>query len=173
MSVVSILVFTLVGNAQVMTTCLTMEQSQAQYNQQKANSIQVVNTATQQQQTYYQQLATYWQQRDKDNQQKAKDLQQIAKDQQQKDTDARQVAADRVLAERTACLNAAAGSGYGYDEVVAFIEAISPYADCSPLLKAELKRIKTNRSGHVDGTNPGGQTSNIRGFDNPSWVIVR
>lgn len=75
-------------NAQVMTPCLTMEQSQAQYNQQKANAIVVNNTASQQLQCYYQQLATYYQQKDKDNQQIAKDIQQIAKDKQQIDQDA-------------------------------------------------------------------------------------
>ncbi len=160
-------------HADVVSPCLTMEQSQAKYNQDMANKIAVVNTSTQQTQCYYQQLATYWQQRDKDNQQKAKDLQQIAKDKQQMDKDAQQMAYDKVLAERAANLNSVT-PGTGYDEVLVFIEAITPYVGtCSPTLMNELKIIHTNRSGQADGTNPGGQTHNIRGFDNPSYTIVK
>jgi hypothetical protein len=152
-----------------------MEQTNAQYNQNLANKVVVVNTATQQQQCYYQQLATYWQQKDKDNQQKAKDLQQLAKDQQQKDKDAQQIAYDKVLAERAACLNTV---NSGYDEVVAFIEVILPQIPdtCADpkvkTLKEDLKKVHTNRSGGGDGTNPGGH-GNINGFDNPGYVIAR
>lgn len=155
--------------AQIMTVC-SPEQLKAAENRRLAAQITVINTATQQQQCYYQQLATYYQQLDKDNQQKAKDLQQIAKDKQQMDTDARQLATDRVLAERAACLNTV---GSGYDEVVAFIECLMPYVPDNCPAKAEMKIIHYNRSGQADGTNPGGQTHNIRGFDNPGYVIAR
>lgn len=166
-----VLLFGVSLEAQVMTACLTMEESQAQYNRNKANSIVVTSTATQQLQCYHQQLATYWQQKHKDNQQIAKDLQQLAKDKQQMEKDAQQIATDKVLAERAACL---ATQNTGYDEVVSFIEVILPYVgDCSVQLRNELKAIHYNRSGHADGTNPGGQTHNIRGFDNPAWVIAR
>lgn len=159
-----------VSSAQVMTPCLTMEQTNAKHNQDKANAIVVRDTASQQLQCYYQQLATYWQQKHKDNQQIAKDIQQLAKDKQQLEKDAQQVAADKVLAERAACLNT---TGYAYDELVAFIEVILPYIPDTNPVKADLKKIHTNRSGHADGTNPGGQTQNIRGFDNPGFVIAR
>lgn len=166
-----VLVFTVssYGQTQIMTVC-TPEQLKAVENRRLAASVSVVNTQTQQLQCYYQQLATYWQQVDKDNQQKAKDLQQIAKDKQQLETDARQVATDKVLAERAACLNT---QGSGYDEVVAFIECLLPYIPDNCSAKAEMKIIHYNRSGHADGTNPGGQTRNIRGFDNPGYVIAR
>lgn len=158
------------ADVQIMTVC-TPEQLKAVENRRLAASVSVVNTQTQQLQCYYQQLATYWQQIDKDNQQKAKDLQQIAKDKQQIETEARQIATDKVLAERAACLNTV---GSGYDEVLALIEVILPYVgDCSITLRNELKAIHYNRSGHMDGTNPGGQTHNIRGFDNPGFVIAR
>lgn len=171
MIAVLVSLFALGANAQVNVPCLTMEQAQAKYNQDMAAKIVVINTQTQQLQTYYQQLATYWQQKDKDNQQKAKDIQQAAKDAQQKAKDAQQLETDRTLAERAACLNTA---GSGYDETLRFIEVILPYVgDCSPVLKEDLKKIHTNRSGQADGTNPGGQTQNIRGFDNPAYTIAR
>lgn len=169
---VSVVVFSVGAEAQVMTPCLTMEQTNAKHNQDKANAIAVRDTSSQQLQCYYQQLATYWQQRHKDNQQIAKDIQQAAKDKQQKDKDAQQVATDAVLAERAACLNTHT-TNTGYDEVVAFIEVILPYIPETCEIKTDLKKIHTNRSGHADGTNPGGQTQNIRGFDNPGYTIAK
>lgn len=166
--VLVMLSFALTTSGQVCTPCLTMEQTNAQYNQNLANKVVVVNTATQQQQCYYQQLATYWQQKDKDNQQKAKDIQQLAKDQQQKDKDAQQIAMDKTLAEKAACL---CTPNSGYDEVLRFIEVIMPYVPDTSPLKPELKTIHTNRSGQADFTNPGGQTHNLLGFDNPSYTI--
>lgn len=169
-------VFAFSSEAQVMTACLTMEQTQAKYNQDKANAIVVVNTSTQQMQCYHQQLATYWQQKHKENQQIAKDIQQVAKDKQQLEKDAQQVATDRVLAERAACLNTI---GSTYDEVVCLIEVILPQIPdtCTDpkvkTLKEDLKKVHTNRSGHADGTNPGGQTQNLNGFLNPHYVIAR
>lgn len=160
------------ADAQVMVPCLTMEQTNAKHNQDKANATVVRDTASQQLQCYYQQLATYWQQKHKDNQQIAKDIQQAEKDKQQLAKDAQQVEADRILAERAACLNPC-NVGTGYDEVLAFIEVILPYIPETCMIKPDLKRIKTNRSGQADGTNPGGQTHNIRGFDNPGYVIGR
>lgn len=151
---------------QVMVPCLTMEQTNAQYNQQKANSIVVVNTSSQQLQCYYQQLATYWNQVHKDNQQKAKDIQQIAKDAQQVAKDLQQIQTDRILAEKLKALNEC---GCDYDEVVKLIEVIIPLLPECPV-KEELKKVHTNRSGHADGTNPGGQTSNLNGFLNPGFL---
>lgn len=163
-----VLMSVLTVHAQVMVPCLTMEETNAQHNQAKANAVVVKCTYTQQLQCHYQQLATYWQQKHKDNQQKAKDLQQIAKDKQQADKDAQQIATDLVLAEKIACLNT---PNTGYDELLAFLEVIMPYLNCTPDLQKELKRIHTNRSGGGDSTNPGGQ-GNIRGFDNPAWTII-
>lgn len=158
-----------VVNAQVMTPCLTMEQTQAQYNQSKANATVVRDTASQQLQCYYQQLATYWQQRDTENQQAQKDIQQKNKDIQQKEKDEQQKACDKALTCREVELQNLCSPGY--DEVKAFIEALLPLlGNCDTSIKEELKRIHTNRSGHMDGTNPGGQTHNIRGFDNPHKV---
>jgi hypothetical protein len=157
-----------VVKAQIVTVCTPEHLAQVR-NEQLAASIKVVSVATQQQQTYYQQLATYWQQIDKDNQQKAKDAQQLAKDQQQAAKDAQQIAYDKVLAERTAALNTC---GTRYDELLTFIEAIYPYVPDTSPIKVELYKIHTNRSGQADGTNPGGQTHNINGFDNPAWTIL-
>lgn len=165
---VLMMVFTLSAYAQVNVPCLTMEQTNAQNAQYKANAIVVRDTASQQLQCHYQQLATYWQQLHKDNQQKAKDIQQIAKDKQQIAKDIQQIEADYILAERAAALNL----GGTYDELLAFIEIIFPYlGSCDESLKKELTRIHTNRSGQNDGTNPGGQTGNINGFDNPGYII--
>ena len=159
--------FALSAYAQVNTPCLTMEQTNAQNAQYKANCIVVRDTASQQMQCYWQQLATYWQQLHKDNQQKAKDLQQIAKDKQQMEKDKQQIETDLVLAERAEALNL----GGTYDELLAFIEVIFPYlGTCDENLKKELTRIHTNRSGGGDGSNPGGG-GNINGFDNPHHVI--
>lgn len=145
------------------TDCPTLEQQQAAYNRSKAASITVVNTSTQQLQCYYQQLATYWQQLDKSNQQLAKDKQQIEKDIQQ-------IATDKQLAEKIRCLNTC---GTKYDELTAFINVILPkLGECNLVLKEDLKKIHTNRSGGGDGTNPGGG-GNIRGFDNPGYLIAR
>lgn len=161
-------VFAVAVHAQVNTPCLTMEQTNAQNAQLKANAIVVRCTYTQQLQCHYQQLATYWQQIHKDNQQKAKDLQQIAKDKQQMEKDKQQIETDLVLSEKIYALN---NANTGYDELLTFIEVILPYVgDCSEFLKKELKAIHTNRSGHADGTNPGGQTHNINGFDNPGYL---
>lgn len=151
--------------------CPTLAQQQAAYNQSLANKIVVINTSTQQLQTYYQQLATYYQQLDKTNQQLAKDQQQRQKDIQQAQKDEQQIAADNVLAERLAALQLPTQK---YDELVAFIEVLMPLlGQCSTEVKLELVRIHTNRSGQADGTNPGGQTHNINGFDNPGWIISR
>lgn len=145
------------------TDCPTLEQQQAAYNRSKAASITVVNTQTQQLQCYYQQLATYYQQLDKDNQQKAKDAQQIAKDIQQINT-------DKQLAERTKCLNTC---GTKYDELTAFINVILPkLGECNLVLKEDLKKIHTNRSGGGDLTNPGSH-GNILGFSNPGFILAR
>lgn len=56
------------------------------------------------------------------------------------------------------------------DELDRFLEVLIPFMEAYPCehIKQELIRVKTNRSGHMDGTNPGGQTHNINGFDNPS-----
>lgn len=167
------LILAMAGGAQgqVMVPCLTMEQTQAQFNQQKANSIAVRDTASQQLQCHYAQLSCYWNQREKDNQQKLKDSQQISKDIQQKLKDEQQKMTDLALAERLAALQI---PNEKYDELVAFIAAIMPLlGNCSTDVKNELARIHNNRSGHADGTNPGGQTHNIRGFDNPGFVIAR
>lgn len=156
------------GYSQVLTACLTMEQSQAKYNQDKANAIVVRDTASQQLQCHHQQLATYWNQVHKDNQQKAKDAQQIAKDIQQFQKDEQQKASDKGLTLRLVELQNL--SSPGYDEVKLFIEAVLPLlGSCDELLKLDLKRVHTNRSGGGDLTNPGGG-GNLRGFDNPHMV---
>lgn len=152
------LTLTLAGSvsAQAVAACQTMEQAQAAYNKSKATGIVVRDTYTQQLQTHYWQLGTYYQQLDKDNQQKAKDIQQINKDIQQ-------IAKDKQLIEWEAALGVC-------DELDRFLEVLIPFMDShsSQHVKQELIRIHTNRSGHMDGTNPGGQTHNINGFDNPS-----
>lgn len=146
--------------------CPTMEMQQANYNQKMASGIVVVNTASQQLQCYYQQLATYWQQLDKTNQQLAKDRQQVEKDKQQVSKDLQQIQTDRILAEKMKALNEC---GCDYDEVVKFIEVIVPLLpECS--IKEEIKKVHTNRSGHADGTSPGGQTQNLNGFLNPGFL---
>lgn len=153
------------------TNCPTMEEQQAAYNRKLAAGIVVVNTSSQQLQCHYNQLATYWQQLHKDNQQRAKDAQQIAKDIQQAAKDKQQIETDAVLAEKIEALNA---SGTSYDELLAFIEVLLPkLGTCDADLKLELNRIHTNRSGHADGTSPGGQTHNINGFDNPGFLIAK
>lgn len=116
-------VLALVVHGQAMTACLTMEQSQAQYNQQQAAKIRVVDTASQQMQCYYNQLATYYQQLDKDNQQKAKDAQQLAKDAQQVACGATQAAKDAALAAREKAVA---------DREVACETACQPVVDPNP-----------------------------------------
>lgn len=156
---------------QVMTPCLTMEETQAAYNRSLASKVIVTNTASQQLQCHYSQLGTYWQQLHKTNQQNAKDIQQKNKDIQQAAKDAQQIASDLALAERLAALQLPT---LKYDELVAFIEVLMPLlGTCSTEVKNELVRIHTNRSGHADGTSPGGQTHNIAGFDNPGYLVAR
>lgn len=170
-----VLGFIPMSEAQVMTVC-TPEQIAATNYRKQASAIVVRDTASQQLQTYYAQLATYYQQLDKDNQQKSKDIQQAAKDQQQIGKDAQQWECDKVLHAREAALNV---EGENYDEVKAFIDCLIPILDqCGSnekvlSLKVEVKRIHTNRSGQADGTNPGGQTHNINGFDNPGFLRNR
>lgn len=146
-------------NAQVFgTDCPTIEQQQEAYNKKKAQAIAVKDTYTQQLQCHYWQLGVYFQQLDKTNQQKAKDEQQAQKDIQQAQKDAQQVARD-------AQLNAWVID----DELTRFLDVVIPLMEnmsCHDI-KEEFLRIHTNRSGHADGTNPGGQTHNINGFDNP------
>lgn len=178
----------------VLSACLTMEQTQAKYNQDKANSIIVVNTATQQQQCYYQQLATYYQQLDKDNQQKAKDAQQIAKDQQQLAADAALKLREKALADTVAScttedLNPWVSDGCGgYKKTLCgelwtcvngntMVDGIPLEAYlrikgvCAALCQQEhetfKKEYKINHSGGGDGTNPGGG-GNSNGFFNPN-----
>lgn len=178
----------------VLSACLTMEQTQAKYNQDKANSIVVVNTATQQQQCYYQQLATYYQQLDKDNQQKAKDLQQIEKDKQQIAADLALKAREKAMAEATAActvedLNPWVSDGCGgfkrtlCGEQWTCINGVTKIDGipleawlrikgvCAALCQQEhetfKKEYKTNHSGGGDGTNPGGG-GNLNGFLNPN-----
>lgn len=159
------------ASAQGIAACLTMEQQQAAYNRSLAAKIIVTSTYTQQLQCHYNQLATYWQQTHTFNQQKAKDEQQRSKDLQQAQKDAQQIAADSALAARLAALE---DPTQQYDELLAFIEVLMPMlGDCSTDVKNELARIHHNRSGHMDGTNPGGQTHNINGFDNPGFIHSR
>lgn len=174
---IMMVLFAQVVSAQVFgVNCPTLEEQQAAYNRKLAAGIVVINTSTQQLQCHYSQLATYYQQLHKDNQQKAKDIQQIAKDAQQVAKDKQQMEKDAqlyewegILSEKATALNV---STEKFDELKVFLEVIIPrLGDCTPELKKELTRIHTNRSGHMDGTNPGGQDQNINGFDNPHHVI--
>lgn len=169
LSLVAVLIIAGNVSAQVFgTNCPTLEQQQAAYNRSKAAQIVVRDTASQQLQCYYQQLATYYQQLDKDNQQKAKDLQQIAKDKQQVAKDLQQIETDRLLCEKLQIIN---DPTQCFDELDEFLCTIIPLIpDSCKEVKDEFKRIHTNRSGQADGTNPGGQTHNINGFDNPAYI---
>lgn len=152
------------------TNCPTLEEQQAAYNRSLASKVIVTNTASQQLQCHYNQLATYFQQLHTSKQQAAKDLQQKNKDIQQASKDTQQLETDAILAEKIASLNIANSH---YDELVAFIEVLIPLlGSCDPALKADLTRVHTNRSGHADGTSPGGQTSNLNGFLNPGYLII-
>lgn len=166
-----VMMFVMVVGVSAQSPCLTMEQTQAQYNQWKANGIVAKDTYTQQLQCHYQQLAVYWNQVHKDKQQAQKTEQQLQKDIQQRQKDEQQIAADAVLAERLAALQIPTQK---YDELVAFIEVLLPLlgTHCIDVSK-ELVRIHRNRSGHADGTSPGGQTHNINGFENPGYIIAR
>lgn len=189
-------VFMLGADGQVMTACLTMEQTNAKHNQDKANSIVVVNTATQQTQCYYQQLATYWQQKDKDNQQIAKDAQQVAKDAQQVAKDAQLLAREKACTERETVCNTPVpdpnpwvsdgcggwkrtvrcevwtcdAAGNMQVDTVPYNEWLRIKGECAYFAEQDYddakKEYKANRSGGGDGTNPGGH-GNVRGLKNP------